>query len=266
MDSGLRGKTALVTAGGSGIGRAIALALAAEGVDVAIASRNPDTNTVREIEAQGVRALRLEVDLRHEQQAAGTMQQALDAFGHLDLYVNNAAWAWHQPVTQITSEAWFDTINTNLGACVWTCREASKHMIARGGGGILIVGSTAQHARSYGEAAYHVSKAGLKVFMTALAVEMAPYGIRVNMLIPGHFPTKLTAHTPPDVEARLIREIPLRRFGDPAECGGAAILLLSDKLSPYTTGAELVVSGGLHLRPLGLRSDEEIYNMNATEA
>jgi 3-oxoacyl-[acyl-carrier protein] reductase len=262
MNSGLQGKTALITAGGSGIGRGIALALAAEGVNVAIASRNPDPQTVQEIQAFGVEALRLVADVTDESQVADMVQQTIAAFGHLDLYVNNAAWAWHQPITYITTEAWLSTINTNLSSCVWACREVCKRMIKRRQGSILIVGSTAQHARSYGEAAYHVSKTGLKVFMTSLAIEMAPYGIRVNLLVPGHFPTKLTSGLSDDRARTLIHEIPMRRFGHPEECGPAAVLLLSDKLSPYTTGAELVISGGLHLRPLNLRSDDEIRMMN----
>ncbi|MFQ5857654.1 MAG: SDR family NAD(P)-dependent oxidoreductase [Anaerolineae bacterium] len=265
MDSGLRGKTALVTGGGSGIGRAIALALAAEGVDVAIASRNPDPNTVEEIEAFGVRALRVVADVSNESHVVNMIHQSIAALGHLDMYVNNAAWAWHQPITHITTEAWLNTINTNVSSCVWACREVSKHMIERRQGSILIVGSTAQYSRSYGEASYHISKTGLKVFMTALAIEMAPYGIRVNLLVPGHFPTRLTADLPDDRARKLVHQIPLRRFGYPEECGPAAVLLLSDKLSPYTTGAELAVSGGLHLRPLDLYSDDEIFKMNVDD-
>ncbi len=265
MDIGLKGKTALITGGSSGIGRGIALALAAEGVDVAIASRNPDQDTVKAIEALGVRALCLEADVSEESQAVGMVQQTIEVFGHLDLYVNNAAWAWHQPVTRITSEAWFATLNTNLSACIWACREVSKHMIKRGRGSILIVGSTAQFNRGYGEAAYHISKTGLKVFMTQLAIEMAPYGIRVNLLVPGHYRTRLTSGLSIDKEKMMIQKIPLRRFGQPEECGPAALFLLSDKLSSYTTGAELVVDGGLHLRPIRLMSDDEILAMNAVQ-
>jgi NAD(P)-dependent dehydrogenase (short-subunit alcohol dehydrogenase family) len=265
MDSGLRGKTALVTGGGSGIGRAIALALAAEGVHVAIASRNPDPKTAAEIEARGVRALRLEADVSDESQVVSMVRQAIDSFGHLDLYVNNAACAWHQPITRITTEAWLNTINTNLSSCVWACRDVCKHMIERSQGSILIVGSTAQYDLAYTEAAYHISKTGLRVFMETLAIEMAPFGIRVNMLVPGFFPTRLTEGLTRERERteRLMRQIPLRRPGKTEECGPSAVLLLSDKLSPYTTGAQLLVSGGLHLRPLDMYSDDEIVEMNA---
>jgi NAD(P)-dependent dehydrogenase (short-subunit alcohol dehydrogenase family) len=262
MESGLRGKTALVTGGGSGIGRAIALALAAEGVHVAIASRNPDPTTNREIEDLGVRSLILHKDLRHEGQVISMVQETLEEFGHLDLYINNSAWTWHEPITRITTESWTRTTQINVLACVWACREICQHMISRRQGSILIVGSTAQYNPAYKEAAYHASKAALASFMTTLAVEMAPYGIRVNLLVPGSFPTKLNPVSEEKVEI-IKREIPLRQLGRPEACGPAAVLLLSDKLSPYTTGAELVISGGLHLRPFGRYTDDEILTMNA---
>lgn len=263
MDTGLAGKTALVTGGSSGIGQSIALALAAEGVDVAIASRSPDPDTIRQIEAFGVRGLRLVADVRYEAQVLNMVRQVIDGFGHLDLYVNNAAWAWHQPVTRITSEAWFDTINTNLSSCMWACREVCKQMIARRQGSILIVGSGAQFARAYGQAAYGISKTGLKVFMTSLAIEMAPYNIRANLLLPGLYPTRMTAGLSEDVLELIKGQIPMRRIGRLEDIAPAAVFLLSDKLSPYTTGAELVVDGGSYLRPYPVRSDDEILAMNS---
>lgn len=125
------------------------------------------------------------------------------------------------------------------------------------------MGSTAQYTQAYREAAYHVSKVGLRALKNTLALEMAPYGIRVNLVVPGHYPTRLTASLDQGRADRLCHEIPLRRFGHPHEVGPAAVLLLSDLLSPYTTGAELTVDGGLHLRPLPLYSDEEIAQFNA---
>jgi NAD(P)-dependent dehydrogenase (short-subunit alcohol dehydrogenase family) len=103
---------------------------------------------------------------------------------------------------------------------------------------------------------------GLKMFVETLAIELAPFGIRVNMLTPGHFPTRLTSRIPAHMEAKLKAEIPLRRFGNPDECGAAAALLLSDRLSGYTTGADIVVDGGLSLRPVPMFTDEEIMSMN----
>lgn len=263
MESGLRGMNALITGGGSGIGRAIALALAAEGVNIAIASNRAEDEALREIESQGARALHLRADVSVEADVNAMVEGAIERLGAIDLYVNNAAVARHQSVTRLTTAAWRTTIDTNLSACLWACREICKHMIARGGGGILIVGSTAQFNQAYGEAAYHISKTGLRVFKNALALEMAPHGIRVNLLAPGHFVTLLTAGVSEEKEAILRAQIPLRRFGSTQELAATAVLLLSDRLSPYTTGAEFVVDGGLHLRPLPMVTDEQLMDMNA---
>jgi len=262
MDAQLRGKTALVTGGTSGIGFHIALALAGEGVAVAIAARRPDAQAVAAIQARGVRVLPIQADVSHEAGVVAMVQQAIQEFGHLDLYVNNAAVAQHQPLTKISSAAWQTTLNTNLAGCLWACREVAKHMVPRKQGSILIVGSTAMYTPGPTETVYRITKMGLKALSQSLAVELAPYRIRVNLLVPGHYRTRLTSGIPPAIEELLTRQIPLRRFGQLQECGHAAVMLLSDALSGYTTGAELVVDGGLHLRPLMFISDQELQGLN----
>ena len=265
MDSGLSGKNALITGGGSGIGRAITVALAEEGVNIAIGSNRAEDDALSEIEGHGVRALHLLADVSVEADVARMVDEAIRGLGSSDLYVNNAAITMHQAITRISSHAWLKTINTNLSACVWACREICGHMITRGGGSILIIGSTAQFSQAYGEAAYHISKTGLRVYKNTLAIEMAPHGIRVNLLVPGHFETPLTEGISSEQAEILRGQIPLRRFGRTRELAATALLLLSDRLSPYTTGAEFVVDGGLHLRPLTMLSDKEILSMNAGE-
>jgi len=262
MDPELKDKVALITGGGSGIGRAIALALAEEGVHIAVASRNPDPRTIEEIKARGVKALRLCIDVSKEDQVVEMVKQTINKLGKVDLYINNAAGTWHQPITRVSTKEWLRTIHVNLSACVWSCREVSKYMIAKGGGSILIIGSTVIFSPAYKESSYRVSKTGLKAYMETLAIELAPFKIRVNMLVPGHFTTRLTADIPLNRQKILSKEIPLRRFGKPEELGPTAVLLLSDKLSPYTTGSIFVVDGGLRLRPLPMYSEEEIYQMN----
>jgi 3-oxoacyl-[acyl-carrier protein] reductase len=121
------------------------------------------------------------------------------------------------------------------------------------------------HTPLYKETSYRVSKTGLKAYLGVLAVELAPHGIRANMLTPGYFPTSVSKHlaTGEDGERRLIDSIPLRRAGNlDADIGPAAVLLLSDRLSRYTTGSELIVDGGLSLRPLPYYTDSEIRRMN----
>ena len=262
MDTGLRGKTALITGGSSGIGKGIALALAAEGVRLAIASRRPDPAALDEIAALGAGCTAIAADVSREAEVVRMVAEAVEALGGLDFYINNAAWTWHQPITQLDSEAWFNTINTNLSACVWAGREVGRHMVARRQGGILIIGSTVRFFPSYKETAYRVSKMGLRMVMQNLAIEMAPYGIRVNMVTPGHFPTRMTASVPEDVEQKLLGIIPAHRFGEPLEVGQAVAFLLSDRLSGYTYGADLVIDGGLTLNPLPLYSPEEIERFN----
>jgi NAD(P)-dependent dehydrogenase (short-subunit alcohol dehydrogenase family) len=265
VDSGLRGKTALVTGGSSGIGLGIALALAEEGVDLAIASRSPDASALDALRARGVRCLRIEADVSREEDTVRMVSEAIEGLGRLDLYVNNAAWAWHQPITKIDSRAWYSTIDTNLSACLWACREVCRHMVARRQGGILVVGSTSRLMVSYREIAYRISKTGLRVLVENLSGEMAPHGIRVNMVTPGHVRTRLTSTVPAAVEEKLLGMIPAHRFGQPENIGRAAVFLLSDTLSPYTYGADLVIDGGLALRPLPLLSDEEAYRLNSSQ-
>ncbi|MCY4020751.1 MAG: SDR family oxidoreductase [Chloroflexi bacterium] len=265
MDAGLRGKSALVTGGGTGIGRAIALALADAGANVALASNQPAEETIRKLKSHGVRASFISADVSIEADVQRMVDKAASQLGSIDLYVNNAAIADHQPVTRISADAWHRTLNTNLSACVFACREICKLMIAQGGGSILIIGSTAQYNQAYGEASYHIAKAGLRTYKNTLALEMAPHGIRVNMLVPGHFLTPLTEGIGDESASILRGEIPLRRFGGPQELTATALLLLSDRLSPYTTGAEFVVDGGLSLRPLPLVTDEQILLMNRGE-
>lgn len=262
LDTGLQGKKALITGGGTGIGRAIALALAKEGVSVAVASRNPNPQVIEEIESHGVKALRLVADVSQENQVVDMVGQAIDGLGGVDLYINNSAAHWDEPVTKLTSEGWINSIHTNLSACVWACRELSSHFISQGCGSILIIGSVATWNPLYQETGYRVSKTGLVAYMGILAIELALHGIRVNMLSPGFFPTQVSAHLGGDLLKKVLDGIPLRKAGDMEDLTSAALLLLSDKLSSFTTGAEWVVDGGQTLRPQALYSDEEIRKMN----
>ena len=263
MDAGLRDKVALITGGSSGIGWGTALALAKEGVHIAVASRNPDSAAIKEIEAHGVRTLRLTIDVSREDEVVRMVKETVAGLGRLDLYVNNAAAHWDEPATKITTEGWLNSIHTNLSACVWACREVANHFVAHGGGSILIIGSTASWNPLYKETSYRVSKGGLKMYMEVLAIELAPFGVRVNMISPGYFRTRLTAFFGGEQEKRMLDEIPLRRPARPEEIGSSAVLLLSDKLSSYTTGTELVVDGGAKLRPLPIYSDDEIRQMSS---
>jgi 3-oxoacyl-[acyl-carrier protein] reductase len=267
MDLRLAGKTALVTGGGRGIGHGIALALAREGVRVAIASRQPEESTLEDLRAAGSDSFAVAADLSREDEVVRMVADAIAGLGHLDLFVNNAGAHWHEPVTRLTAENVDRTLDTNLKAAMWACREASRHMLERGTGSILLVASTIQFMPGYGESAYRISKIGLRAFAETLALELGPRGIRVNALSPGLFTTKLSANletalADEEVGPALLRSIPLRRIGSPQECGAAAAFLLSDAAASYITGADLVVDGGFQLRPLVLMREEEILALN----
>jgi NAD(P)-dependent dehydrogenase (short-subunit alcohol dehydrogenase family) len=244
IDPDLTGKRAIVAGGASGIGRAIAHALASEGAAVVVV----DHASV--IDPSGL--LAITVELGEEKASVAGVAEAVKLLGGLDLLVYTAAQAHHEPALELTPAAWAATLASNISGCVWTCREAARRMIAARAGSILVVGSTSLYTPAAGEAAYRASKAALKAYAETLAVELALHGIRVNVLTPGAFRTPLTAHMTPDQRANLLREVPLEREGITDELCATALLLLSDKLSPYTTGAEFVVDGGLRLRALSL--------------
>jgi NAD(P)-dependent dehydrogenase (short-subunit alcohol dehydrogenase family) len=240
IEPGLGGRRALVAGGASGIGRAIALALEDEGAAVAVVDRNPPE--------VGTAHLQLALgDPEASEQAVGW---AAEALGGLDLLVYTAAVARHEPVVRLTAAAWEETFASNLAGCVWTCREAGRLLTARGGGAILVVGSTSVYTPAAGESLYRASKAALKAFVEVLALELAGSSVRVNLLTPGAVETPLTAGMTAAQRDALLAEIPLGREAVPAELTATALLLLSDALSPYTTGAEFVVDGGIRLRPM----------------
>lgn len=266
METGLKGKRALITGGSTGIGLGIAKALGEEGVRLAVASRHPEPAGLELLRSVAPEVHAIVGDVSTEEGAVSTVSQAIAALGGLDLFVNNAATIENEAITKITAQSFFKVFNTNTAAAIFACREAAKHFIRHGAGSILIVGSTSRLTPSYRDFAYRLSKTGLKVLTEQLALELAPHGIRVNLLTPGHYPTRLTSGMTQATEETLKREIPLRRFGEPLqEIGSSAVLLVSDRLSPYTTGAELIVDGGLSLRPINFWSDEELRAFNTAD-
>jgi len=265
-DTGLRGAGALVTGGASGIGQSIAVGLAAEGVRVLVADRRPAEETVGEITAAGGTASFAVADLRHEQEIEALVEAALAGLGSIELLVNVAGIYAAEPVTEISLEQWNNLMATNATACALLSRRIGSHMIDRGSGSILVVGSTVVCAPSYAGGAYRASKMALRSYMETLAIELAPFSIRVNMLTPGPFPTRLNDELPADQRAASAREVPLgQREGRLEEVRGAALFLLSDALASYVTGTEVYVDGGWHLRPAYLGPPEEVRQLNQPE-
>ena len=263
MEANLEGRRALVVGGSSGIGRAIAEALAAEGVDVAIASRGEDHGALDALRARGGRAVHLRGDVSTERGAETLVSAAETSLGGLDLLVNAAATRLNEPITRLSARALERTFATNVTGCIFLCRSAARRFIATGHGTVVLVGSTATVSAQPGETAYRASKAALRAHLEVMAVELAPFGIRANLVTPGATDTPFIAGLGEAQRTRAAEEIPLGREARPDEIAGAALFLLSDRLASYITGAELLVDGGLHLRPIFGGSRADLRAMNA---
>ncbi|MHB8398708.1 MAG: SDR family NAD(P)-dependent oxidoreductase [Candidatus Limnocylindrales bacterium] len=265
MDTKLEGRRALIVGGSSGIGRAIAEGLAAEGVDVAIASRGDDNGTLDALRAHGRRSVHLRGDVASECGAETLVSAAETSLGGLDLLVNAAAVRLNEPITRLSARSLEATFATNVAGCIYLCRSAARRFIAGGQGAIVLVGSTATVSAQPGETAYRASKAALRAHLEVMAVELAPFGVRANLVTPGATDTPFIAGLGEARRTRAVEEIPLGREAKPDEIAGAAVFLLSDHLASYITGTELLVDGGLHLRPIFGGSRADLRAMNATD-
>jgi NAD(P)-dependent dehydrogenase (short-subunit alcohol dehydrogenase family) len=271
MDLGLDGRKALVTGGERGIGREVCLALAREGVDVAycdVKVENGKGSTQEQVRGLGRKAFVMEVDVSVEDQVIDFVQAAIAALGGIDIFVSNAGIIEWEPVTRITLECWNRILAVNLTGAMLCTREVARHMVSRKKGVMLFTSSTIQFNPAYKEAAYRVSKTGVQVFAETAAIELAPYGIRVNTISPGliNSPNWAKGVLPkaandPQTGEGFMGNIPLGRLGLPVDVGAAYAFLASDK-SAFATGTNIVFDGGFTLRPLVLVTQDEIRNMN----
>ncbi|GAA2862013.1 SDR family oxidoreductase [Pseudonocardia halophobica] len=243
MTDRFRGKVAIVTGASAGIGRAVALALAAEGARVVVNALDPVG-----LEKLGTEADLVAVvgDTAEEDTADRLVAAALDTGGRVDLLVNNAGVHRSVPTAEFSSAEWRRVIDINLNGYFYLARAAGAVMIRQRAGVILNVASTAGVAAALNSAAYVASKHGVVGLTKALAVDWARYGIRVNALGPGLTTTGMVqafAESAPDLYAARERRVPLGRAASPEEQAATALFLLSDE-SAYTSGQILVVDGG----------------------
>jgi NAD(P)-dependent dehydrogenase (short-subunit alcohol dehydrogenase family) len=244
----LKGKSAVVIGGTSGIGRAIALGLAEAGADIAPTSRRLDQveATAREVEALGRRALRAASDVTDRTSLQQVLDAALKSFGKVDILVNSAGRTKRAPTIDFSEQDWNDILETNLTGILRACQIFGRHMAERRYGRIINIASIGSFLGLFEVAAYSASKAAVASLTKSLAIEWAPHGICVNAITPGVIRTalneKLLDGTPRGNEWLL--RTPMKRFGQVEELAGAAVYLASDAAS-YTTGSVLIVDGGI---------------------
>ena len=253
MDLHLVDKVALVTGGSRGLGRAICLALAAEGAKVVVNyRRDPQAaaDVVAEIDGTfGAKAMAVRGDVAKEADVVEMFSLAEESFSRVDVLVNNAAVCPTGPVKDMTQQEWSSTLQTNLTGTFLTSREMVRRLLAAGRGGriVNIASVAAFRGSTTGHAPYDASKGGMVSLTVSLAREVAPHGIAVNAVAPGMMLTEMTAATLAANEEKYLSRIPLRRIGDPAEIADVVAFLASQRAS-YMTGATVDVSGGMLMR------------------
>ncbi|NNM60570.1 MAG: SDR family oxidoreductase [Steroidobacteraceae bacterium] len=257
----LQGQKALVTGAGSGIGRAIALALGQAGADVIVnfvSGEETAEQVATEIRAHGVRALALRADVSDEAQVQAMFNKAIEAFGTIDLLANNAGLQADAAFENLTLAQWNKVIGVNLTGQFLCAREAVREFKRRGvvpqvscsAGKILCISSVHEVIPWAGHVNYAASKGGVMLMMKSLAQEVAPYRIRVNSICPGAIrtPINMEAWGTADAYHDLLRLIPYKRIGEAEEIGRAAVWLASD-YADYVHGISLFVDGGMTLYP-----------------
>jgi 3-oxoacyl-[acyl-carrier protein] reductase len=243
----LSGKTALVTGGSRGIGRAIVLRLATQGADVAFSYKGnaaAAAETAAAVEALGRRALAVQADAREQEGAESLVKAVLEAFGRIDILVNNAGITRDNLIMRMGADEWTDVLETNLSGAFWTLKAVTRPMLKARGGRIINITSVSGQAGQMGQANYSSAKAGLIGLTKAAARELASRGITVNAVAPGFVLTELTQDLPEALMTQITERTPLGRFGTTEEIASAVAFLASDEAA-YITGQVLAVDGGL---------------------
>jgi 3-oxoacyl-[acyl-carrier protein] reductase len=252
----LQGQTALVTGASRGIGKEIALELARNGYRVAVNYYNESPSvveaTVGEIRASqgnGQRegrsnVLPIEADIRSSEQVAAMFERVIGEFGQLDLLVNNAGVQTWKPLLDVTEEEWDLVVDTNLKGCFLCTQRAARYMKEHGGGSIVNLGSGCNKLAFPSLVAYTASKGGIEMFTKEAAVELGPYGIRVNCIAPGSIESERTQKEDPDYAGTWSKLTPLGRVGTATDIGPAVVFLAS-KGASFISGQTIWIDGGL---------------------
>ena len=242
----LAGRKALVTGASRGIGRAIAIALAEEGADVALLATSAELlqGVAEEVRGLGRQAVALPVDLRSSEAVKAAVEQAVETLGGLDIVVNNAGITADQLFLRHKDEDWERVLDVNLTGAFRVTKSAARALLKSKAGRVINLTSVVGLTGNPGQASYCASKAGLIGFTKSLAKELASRGVTVNAIAPGFIETDMTAALNEDQRAAVAKQVPMGRFASPQEVAWLVTFLASDRAA-YITGEVLRVDGGL---------------------
>jgi NAD(P)-dependent dehydrogenase (short-subunit alcohol dehydrogenase family) len=241
------GKVAIVTGGGKGIGRAIALGLAASGASVTIAARSPQEieAVAEEIKKSGGKSMAVVTDLTVNEQLEDMVQKTISTFGRIDILVNNAARSFMRNLIDLREDGWDKVFDTNVKAVWLLSRLVARTMVEQKSGQIINITTIGAEKAEAGMAAYCCSKAALKMLTRSMALEWAPYGIRVNAVGPALTRTEFSKPiwSNPEIAKLVSAKIPMGRLAEPEDIVGA-VLFLASGAADFITGQSIYVDGG----------------------
>lgn len=245
----LEGKVAIVTGASRGIGREIALELARQGADVVVnysGSEERANNVVAEIKALGRNAFVYQCNVADSEAVANMVKETIETFGKIDILVNNAGITRDNLIMRMKEDEWDDVININLKGVFLCTKAVTRQMMKQRSGRIINISSIVGVSGNPGQANYVAAKSGVIGLTKTTAKELSSRGITVNAIAPGFITTDMTDQLNDDVKEQMLQQIPLARFGDPADIANVVVFLSSED-SRYMTGQTLHVDGGMFM-------------------
>ena len=239
----------VVTGASRGLGRAIAEELASGGAKVVVnysTSKEPAEEIVSQISESGGEAIAVQADVSDAEQAQKLVDRAIEEYNRVDVLVNNAGINIDRTLKKLSVEDWDKVIQVDLNSAFYTVHAVLPHMTDQGGGKIINMSSFVGEAGNIGQANYAAAKAGLLGFTKTAAQELARSGITVNAICPGFIETDMVANIPEEAQKKLLKQVPLGRFGKPEEVARAARYLIVD--GDYITGQSIDINGGIYIR------------------
>ena len=243
----LKGKTALITGGSRGIGRAIAIELSKQGANIVITYISNEANAkevIAEVEKNNVKGLAIKADVSHEKDVNDMIEIVNNEFGLVDVLVNNAGITKDNLLLRMKSEEWDDVINTNLRGVYLCTKAVARGMLKKKSGKIVNIASVVGISGNAGQGNYSASKAGVIGFTKSIAKELGSRGINVNAVAPGFVETDMTNILNDKIKDEMINSIPLKRAGKPEDIANVVAFLCSEK-ADYITGQVINVDGGM---------------------